>query len=268
MSKIGEGPKRATSADGSPRRVEPSGKSQRRRQELIDAAAKIFQDKGYEAASIQDIADALNILKGSVYYYIDTKEDLLFAAIDQVHRSALANMDKLRQLDDPPLTLIRLFIESHIKHISDNLVKATVFFHDFRSLDRERHDYIVAERDEYDAFLRGLIARGQADGSICPDIDPKLATLAILGMMNWSYQWYRVGGGLDPMEIGRQFADIALGGLACDPETHKAGHSGEIGKIPPNISISRGGTPIVVDVDAGTAAAARPRASRKRAAAK
>jgi AcrR family transcriptional regulator len=245
MAKTEARPKGAATGNGTARAADANGKSQRRRQELIDAAAKIFQDKGYEAASIQDVADALGILKGSVYYYIDSKEDLLFAAIQEVHESALANMEKIRTLDEDPLTLIRLFIESHVKHVSDNLVKATVFFHDFRSLDPERHKYIVAERDSYDAFLRELITRGQTTGQICKDVDPKLTTLAILGMMNWTYQWYRVGGGMDSAAIGRQFADFALAGLACDPATHKAKHRSQLGKIPANIALAAGGSPVV-----------------------
>lgn len=232
-------------ATGAGRSPEPNGKSQRRRQELIDAAAKIFQDKGYEAASIQDVADALGILKGSVYYYIDSKEDLLFATIQEVHESALANTDKLRMLDEDPLTLIRLFIESHVKHVSANFVKATVFFHDFRSLDPERHDYIVKERDSYDLLLRDLVSRGQREGEICPDIDPKIATLAMLGMMNWTYQWYKVGGSMDPSEIGRQFADLALAGLVCDHEQHTSRHRGELGRIPSYITLGEGGQPVI-----------------------
>lgn len=227
------------------RGVETNGKSQRRRQELIDIAAKIFQDKGYEAASIQDVADALGILKGSVYYYIDSKEDLLFAAIQEVHKSALENVERIRQMDENPLTLIRLFIESHIRHISDNLVKATVFFHDFRSLDPKRRALIVQERDSYDEFLRDLIVRGQSEGLICKDIDPKIATLGIQGMMNWTYQWYRVGGGLDSAAIGRQFADLALSALACEPAAHKAKHRSRLGKIPANVTVSKGGRLIV-----------------------
>lgn len=245
MAKTDARAKGTPAANGAVRGADANGKSQRRRQELIDAAAEIFQDKGYEAASIQDVADALGILKGSVYYYIDSKEDLLFAAIQEVHESALANMAVIRELDADPLTLIRLFIESHVKHVSDNLVKATVFFHDFRSLDPERRSYIVSERDTYDAFLRELIARGQREGLICKDIDPKLATLAMLGMMNWTYQWYRVDGGMDPATIGREFADFVLAGLACDPATHKAKHRNQLGKIPANISLGAGGFPTI-----------------------
>lgn len=247
MAKLETRPAKASAANGAARTAETNGKSQRRRQELIDAAAKIFQDKGYEAASIQDVADALGILKGSVYYYIDSKEDLLFATIQEVHESALANTDKLRMLDEDPLTLIRLFIESHVKHVSANFVKATVFFHDFRSLDTERHDYIVRERDSYDLLLRDLVTRGQQEGQICPDIDPKIATLAMLGMMNWTYQWYKVGGSMDPSEIGRQFADLALAGLVCDHKKHRLGHRGDLGKIPSYITLGDGGQPIIRD---------------------
>jgi AcrR family transcriptional regulator len=245
MAKADTRSKAAADVDGADRATDANGKSQRRRQELIDAAAKIFQDKGYEAASIQDVADALGILKGSVYYYIDSKEDLLFAAIQEVHESALANMERIRELDEDAFTLIRLFIESHVRHVSENLVKATVFFHDFRSLDPERRAYIVEERDSYDAFLRQLIARGQAEGLVCKDVDPKIATLAILGMMNWTYQWFRVGGGMDSSAIGRQFADFALAALACDPATHKPRHRNTLGKIPANIVLGPGGLPTV-----------------------
>lgn len=220
--------------------AEVNQKSQRRRQELIDVAAEIFRQKGYEAASIQDVADALGILKGSVYYYIDSKEDLLFAVIREVHESALENMERIRQLDADPLTLIRLFVESHMKHVSDNLVKATVFFHDFGSLDPKRRAYIVEERDRYDSFLRELIARGQAEGLIRKDLDPKIATLAMLGMMNWTYQWYRVGGGMDSETIGRQFADFILGTLVFGTAT-KARRVSEIGKIPSHLKIGANG---------------------------
>lgn len=226
---------------------ERKGNAQRRRQEMIDAAARIFHDKGYAAASIQDVADALGILKGSVYYYIESKDDLLFATIEEVHQSALDNMARIRELDEDALTLIRIFAESHMRHISDNLVKATVFYHEFRSLDPERRAAIVRERDLYDAFLRELIVRGQKERTICPDVDPKLATLAILGMMNWSYRWYRTGGSVEASEIGSHFADMALAGLACDPATHVPGHRSRLGGIPGNITLERAGVPVVRD---------------------
>ena len=71
-----------------------------------------------------------------------------------------------------------------------------VFFQDFRSLNGERRQVIVEERDLYDSFLRDLIRQGQDEGIICPDIEPKLAAITVLGMMNWIYHWYKPGGEL------------------------------------------------------------------------
>ena len=211
--------------------------------ELVDAAARIFQAKGYEAASIQDIAEALGILKGSIYYYIDSKEDLLFAVVQEVHETALANLERLRQVDAGPLAKIRLFVQMHIRHFTDNQVKVTVFFHDFRSLAGERRDYIVAERAAYTNYLRELIAEGQRDGTVCPDVDPKLATLAILGMINWTYQWYQAEGARDAGEIGAAFADLAVAGLTCSTRSHRPGHRGRVGELPAGVSVGEHGRP-------------------------
>ena len=211
-------------------------KPPRRRQELLDVAARVFAVRGYEAASIQDIADQLGILKGSVYYYIDTKQELLFAVLQDLHEAASANIDRVSPLSTDPLTLIRLFVQSQFMYLCENLVEVTVFFQDFGSLDADRRKLIVAERDNYDSFLRELIVLGQLEGSVCQHIDPKLATLAILGAVNWSYQWYRPGGKLDPAAVGRQFADFALAGLDC-------AHGHDLGPVPDGVALGFGGLP-------------------------
>src|ERR1700749_2627745 len=193
---------RESSARTRPPNVEAAGgslseanpKPPRRRQELIKVAARVFEVRGYEAASIQDIADELGILKGSVYYYIDTKQELLFAVLQEMHESASANVERIAELSTDPLTLIRLFVQSQFMYLCENLVAGTVFLQDFGSLDAERRELIVGERDNYDTFLRDLITLGQLEGSICEHVDPKLATFAILGVVNWSYQWFRVDG--------------------------------------------------------------------------
>ena len=99
-----------------------------------------------------------------------------------------------------------------------------VFFQDFRSLNGERRQLIVEERDLYDSFLRDLIRSGQDEGIVCPDIEPKLAAITVLGMMNWIYHWYRPGGELSASEIANAYADFVVAGLACDRATHKPGH--------------------------------------------
>jgi len=207
----------------------------RRQQEILEAAARVFHEKGYESTSIQDIADSVGILKGSLYYYITSKEDLLFEIIQGVHEEALKNLDRTAAVEGDALQKIRAFVVVHLTYNALNLVKMAVFFQDFRSLNGERRKLIVEERDMYDNFLRDLIRQGQDEGIVCPDIEPKLAAITVLGMMNWMYHWYRPGGGLSAPEIANAYADFVVAGLACDRSTHLAGHRRSVAPLPPGL---------------------------------
>ncbi len=181
-----------------------------RRQEIINAAAVIFREKGYDAASIQDVADTVDILKGSLYYYIKSKNDLLFEIIQEVHQGGLDNLARGKKLEGNALERIRSFVIRHMTYNAENLIKMTVFFHDFRSLTPDRRSVIVEERDVYDRYLRELIASGQDEGSIRSIVDPKMATFSILGSINWMYQWYRPDGPMPIEDIAAEFAEFAV----------------------------------------------------------
>lgn len=201
----------------------------RRQAEVIDAAARVFHEKGYESTSIQDIAEAVGILKGSLYYYIRSKEDLLYEILREVHEEALANMRPVEEMQGDALQKIRAFVTTHITFNAENLTRMGVFFHDFRSLSSERQRVIVAARDVYDELLRRLIREGQHEKIVCPDIDPKSVSFAVMGMTNWIYQWYKPGAGRNAREIATEFADLVVNGLACTPGTHRPGHRSQVG---------------------------------------
>jgi TetR/AcrR family transcriptional regulator, cholesterol catabolism regulator len=186
-----------------------------RRQEILTAAARIFHRKGYDATSIQEVAEAVGMLKGSLYYYIDSKEDLLYGVIERAHRLGNEGREQASVEGDSAVSQLRRTIRAHVRNNLEHLADIGVFFHDFRSLGPERRQAIVAERDDYERFIRGLIERGQEEGSLDPDVHPKLATMALLGAMNWVYQWYRDDGPRSPDEIADAFADVALGGVAA-----------------------------------------------------
>jgi AcrR family transcriptional regulator len=196
----------------------------RRQQEILEAAARVFHEKGYESTSIQDIADAVGILKGSLYYYIRSKEDLLYEIIQGIHVDALANVARIETMDGDPLQKIRAFVTAHLTFMAQNPVKMGVFFHDFRSLADARRKEVIAARDLYDRQLRTMIAQGKEDGTICADVDPKVAALAAMGAMNWLHQWYRPGGRQSVPQIAEGIADLIVAGLACTPEDHRHGH--------------------------------------------
>ena len=208
--------------------------SERRRQEILDVAARVFQQRGYDATSLQDIAEAVGILKGSLYYYIDSKEDLLYEILQDVHVQALKNVELIEGLEGNGLERIRVFVNLHVKWNSDNLVKLGVFFQDFRCLGAERQLTIIEERDRYDRSLRQLISEGHQQQVICPEIDARLAALGIFGMTNWIYHWYKPDGAVSPAMLAESYADFVVNGLACTPEIHTPGHRSRIAAAPPD----------------------------------
>lgn len=214
----------------------------RREQEILEAAAQVFHEKGYESTSIQDIADSVGILKGSLYYYISSKEDLLYEIIQSVHEEALQNLERTRAIEGNALQRLRGFAGIHFTFNAENRVKVAVFFQDFRSLGAERRQAIVEERDIYDNFVRDIIRQGQEEGLICPDIDAKLAAISILGMLNWIHHWYRPGGEQSTREIAESFADFVVAGLACDPATHVPGHRRRLASLPEGVAPFGNGT--------------------------
>jgi len=187
--------------------------SKRRRQEVIDVAARIFNEKGYEATSIQEIAEEVGILKGSLYYYIDTKEDLLFSVIKQAYDAALGVIEELEQREGSALELIEALLEEHARVFASTFVQSSVFFREFRALSEERQETIREAADVYSRSLISQIRRGQRSGEIKSQINPRLAGIGIIGMMNSMAFWYRPDGPASAAQIGREFSRLVIGGL-------------------------------------------------------
>ncbi len=197
----------------------------RRQQEILDAAAEIFRDKGYEATSTQDIAEAVGLLKGSLYYYIDSKEDLLFAIIDEAYKGALETVQVSTAAGGNALEKIRALIDAHVAYFTSNQVKMAVLFRDFRSLSEERQRIIAGEGDFYLEEVRSLIRQGQREGVVADDIDPRLTSIAITGMVNSLSQWYDPAGPSSSEEISDAFARLVVGGLATGTAAAQAAMS-------------------------------------------
>lgn len=198
----------------------PRKKGRGRRAEVIEASAQLFYSQGYDATSVQDIADALGLLKGSVYYYMDSKEDLLFEIIEQGHVQLTALVQGVLDIEDVgPAEQLREFIRRHTLFVAENLVLLRIFFNDFRSLSEERRATVISERDRYDELVRGILMRGQAAGVFHNRFDPKIVAMGILGMTNWLYQWFRTDGGMSASAVGDQLADLALSGVSASSDS-------------------------------------------------
>jgi TetR/AcrR family transcriptional regulator, cholesterol catabolism regulator len=176
--------------------------------QILDGALKIFYDRGYDATSMQDVADAVGILKGSIYHYIDTKEDILYLMLLRIHESfpPLPNLNAPGNVIDK----IRDFVEHYVLHVARNIEGATVFHREFRRLTPRRRRVIIARRNKHDDWLRAAIERGVKDGDIAEGTDPKLLSMAIFGMAAGLHGWYHQDGPIKPETIAVTYAELAI----------------------------------------------------------
>ena len=190
-----------------------NGSNETRWQEILDAAAEVFFEKGYAGTSIQDIADRVGLLKGSLYHYIKTKEDLLFGIIYDVQKSGIAVLEAAAEVPGDARTRTREFIRAYTVFTIKTRVRASVFDRDFHSLTGKRRQLIVKERDVYDTFLRTLIADGIEEGVFSSNVNPVVLGNVIFQMVNSIYHWYSEKGRMSAENIAEQIADFAIGGL-------------------------------------------------------
>jgi TetR/AcrR family transcriptional regulator, cholesterol catabolism regulator len=187
--------------------------------EILVAAGEVFHEKGYQAARIEDIASRVGILKGSLYYYIETKEDLLFALSDSAHASGLESIAEDPELaaSDAP-TRLGAFILRWVDVLEANPPYATVAERDVGRLRGDRYEHVMAKRNQLHGYVRGLIEQGIAEGAFDAGIDPGVATNALFEMYNGTRHWFRLEGRMSTDEIAQWYRAFTLKGLAASPQ--------------------------------------------------
>lgn len=180
-----------------------------READVIEAAIAIFYAKGYPAATIQDVADAVGVLKGSLYHYIETKEDLLHKVLRGSHEQAQAIMAEVSALEGAPMERLRNYLKLiHLWYL-EHPQRVSVYFTQQQHLTGDRYAEMRMQNREFEHFLRGLLAEAKRCGALAADVDPKLASFFILGALNSLPKWYQPGGPLSRQQIAEEFAMMA-----------------------------------------------------------
>jgi TetR/AcrR family transcriptional regulator len=186
-------------------------KTRQRRVEILKSAAAAFRRRGYHGASMGEIAQALRMTKGSLYYYFKNKEEILFFCHDYSLDILLDVLERVEAAGGTPPQKLRSLIESFVHHILDDL-RGTAMTLDFQALSAPLLRRVIAKRDRFDRGIRRLLQEGMDAGAIAPG-DPKLLTFAILGAVNWIPRWFDPRGPATSEEIGRVFAEYLVTGL-------------------------------------------------------
>lgn len=184
-----------------------------RGRELIHVAARIFYESGFEGATMQNIADELGILKGGLYHYVGSKEDLLYHVIESPHREALDLVRDCKAMGGDVSARLAQLIRGQILKLTKNHVHWHIFLNDYESLNNKHKRKLVEERKMYQGYLLSLIEEGKSQGVFRSDLDPSLTSLAILGMVNWASRWYRPEKRRPPEQIADEFVALIFKGL-------------------------------------------------------
>lgn len=192
--------------------VRESGVRQRRdrRRDVIEAAVRIFHEKGYASASIQDVAAEVGVLKGSLYHYIDSKEDLLARIFEDSAGHFLEMLEEASGLDERPVERLRSFGRSCSLWYLRNIERVAIYATQWKYLTGKRRQEVVGIRETYERRLGDLIGEVKEAGEAAPDLDVNFATYFIFGALNALPDWYRRRGA-DPAErIADSYAELIV----------------------------------------------------------
>lgn len=188
----------------------------RNQQQLVDAAAKVFAEKGYEAARIEDIAAELGVLQGSVYYHIGSKAGLLRLVQRTRFNEMIAQIENIANCSAPPRDKLKKAIRAQLRFVERYLPEAPQWFtnpSDPRRTPEEVEEFRATMRGHRENW-KAIIREGIRTGDIRRNVDPSVAVLSILGMTNYVARWYDVGSRRSIEQVANQQFDLIWGGMA------------------------------------------------------
>ncbi len=185
-----------------------------RHEQIYFAAARLFVDKGYSGTSMSDIAQSVGMTKAGLYYFIESKENLLYTimsyGMDRLHREvvdpAVAAVD--------PLDRLRIIVRNHVENIGraqdEKGNPITIVVNEMMGLTGDLRAQIDARKREYLEFVRDTLRQLDGQGQLHKDVDIPVAAFSILGMVTWMTHWHRPGGRLTLDQIADLITDQAL----------------------------------------------------------
>ncbi len=184
------------------------------KEKITEKSIQLFDQKGFSETSIQDIVDSIGVTKGTFYYYFSSKEELLMDIHLRYIDEMLSNQEEILKDESKPCK-DKLFEIFHmlISNIRTEGASAKVFFREMRNLSEERLSEILPKREQFRLNVEKLLETGKQNGEFRPDLKTSIVTFGILGIANWSYQWFNPDGSISDREVAEIFTEMILKGI-------------------------------------------------------
>lgn len=184
------------------------------REDIIQAAIYLFNQNGYHATSMQDVAEAVAIKKPSLYHHFTSKEAILLAILESGMDRLIREIEAISETQQSSANKLRAAIRAHANIIAANPDAAAVFLREDRGLGDGYMAHYLARRDQFEHLFRGIVQEAVNNGEFHA-VDVPVAVQALLGMVNWMTRWYRADGRLTADEIAESFASLFLFGASA-----------------------------------------------------
>lgn len=184
------------------------------KEKITDQSINLFEQKGFAETSIQDIVDSLGVTKGTFYYYFNSKEELLMDIHTRYIDELLEAQGQI--LNDESLSCKeKLFKIVHmlIANIKTQKSSAKIFFREIKNLKEERLLIISSKRDQFRYNVEDLLRKGIENGEFRSNLNAPIITFGILGVANWSYQWFNPEGKISDRELAEMYVEMILNGI-------------------------------------------------------
>jgi TetR/AcrR family transcriptional regulator, cholesterol catabolism regulator len=196
------------------RKFQPHSRvSQRKLQRILQSAARVFSDKGYEGASIRDISRSSGMSLAGLYYYIESKQKLLYLIQICTFKTILSRLEKRLAGITDPVERLRILVHNHLEYFLQHPVEMKVLSHEDEALEGEyRKEVLEIKRRYYETALE--IFEQMRHRGLARRLNPRVAVLALFGMMNWVYTWHRPNVDSQADALADAMAGIFLHGVA------------------------------------------------------
>jgi AcrR family transcriptional regulator len=193
---------------GRPRQEGPSALHLARREEILARASEVFDTKGYDAGTLDDVARAMGMRKAGLYHYVSSKSELLFLLFDQAWELGFQRMAGVDDIEDPGERLATV-IRRHVNLIAERRSLFTVFLGRRPRFD-EAAERVFLERERRYVGIFARAVREASAAGLVPPVDSRVGAMALVGMTSWVYKWYDPGA-MTAERIGDEFVRLVLG---------------------------------------------------------
>ncbi|MGH3405209.1 MAG: TetR/AcrR family transcriptional regulator [Streptosporangiaceae bacterium] len=184
------------------------------RESLLAVAVAVFNERGYDGTSMEDLSRRLGIAKSSIYHHVDSKEDLLALALDRALDGLFSVAGQAQRIPEPAIGRLEFLVRASVRVLADRLPYVTLLLRARGNTATERH--ALGRRREFDQIIADLVKEAAVDGDIRPDIDPAITARLLFGMVNSVSEWYRPGRGTTGRDSNRDDLADAVCAIAFD----------------------------------------------------